>query len=214
MFKRFILTRPLSTLLAQFFIVAALFFFIRPAHATDQISWSATPTPITLSDFEISALPAGRLISWHACDEPGIKAYQVQARRSGQGWQTVSPLLHVRGQGPAGADYAWRHPDGGAGVDYRLVEISRGGMVLTIDSTDPDMIKERAAKMELKMIGPPAAGGIAPSSAPPLAASLSAQATAVPDASAMGWRGGIAAAVGIVAAMALSILVFRRKARA
>ena len=123
---------------------------IGPAQA-NQIEWPLNPTPITLKDFTVAVTPEGRLISWSAAGEIKIRGYRVQARSgSAAPWQDVSAEIMVAQGGPEGSTYAWHHRDATAGLEYRLVEISNGGMLLPIDATDPDDKRERAARQAAK----------------------------------------------------------------
>jgi hypothetical protein len=107
------------------------------ATAGTVVTWTTTPTPITLSDFRAAATPQGRLISWTAGGEWRTVGYRVEARAPGAAWKAVSPLIRARGVGADLARYAWHHCGGVPGAQYRLIEVLRGGKELIMDATVP-----------------------------------------------------------------------------
>ena len=106
---------------------------------TLNVDWPASPTPITLSDFEVGITPRGRLISWSAAGELMSRGYRVQARPRGGAWAYVSPLIPSERAGPEGAFYVWHHRGAAPGTEYRVVEINHDGMEISIDASDPDV---------------------------------------------------------------------------
>lgn len=113
------------------------------ASGVDQITWPGSPTPVTFQSFEVARTPCGMLISWKASGERRIRGYRVQSRARGESWRSVSPLIAAGHSGPHGSDYAWHHRGAEGMLEYRLVEVSRGGMVLPIDATEPAARKAR-----------------------------------------------------------------------
>ena len=115
------------------------------AAGADQITWPGSPTPVTLSRFEVARTPRGRLISWKAAGERRIKGYRVQARGPGKAWRNVSALIPAARAGAEEHAYAWHHKAPAKKLAYRLVEISRGGMTLPVDETRPGRGVTRSA---------------------------------------------------------------------